>query len=401
MRKSKLICLVLIPMLIFPTIQEVYSTAETWNFQTITKHGTNPSLALDKEGNPHVSFNVGDLEYASWDGSKWDIETVDSNGYVGSLALDSKGNPHISYLLYDSHDFDSDTLNYTLMYASWTGSSWSIQVMEKYCVSPSLVLDSKDNPHLSYYNYESHDFKYASWDENKWNLQIVEQNDTNGYGGSLALDSNGTPHLCYFYGTSHQESNKFSLSFALRYAHWTGTKWDIQTIDSNPIPQDGASIAVDYLGHPHISYHGNDGLEYASGNGDNWNKQTIESYSGVQSTLILDSKGNPHIIYGGANLDYASWNGLGWDLQTIDQSNDIWGWAIALDSEGAPHICYSKPVHESDGIAYHNLIYASFGPAQPIISPTIPEYNIISTIAIITAILMIIFFIKKKKIFSV
>jgi hypothetical protein len=49
----------------------------------------------------------------------WNIQTVDSTGEVGlysSLALDSNGNPHISY--YNSRYGD-------LKYAKWTGSTFS------------------------------------------------------------------------------------------------------------------------------------------------------------------------------------------------------------------------------------------------------------------------------------
>ncbi len=58
--------------------------------------GMSSSLALDSAGNPRISYwdgSNGDLKFASWTGSSWSIQTVDSSGSVGSyssLALDSR-----------------------------------------------------------------------------------------------------------------------------------------------------------------------------------------------------------------------------------------------------------------------------------------------------------------------
>jgi hypothetical protein len=84
----------------------------SWQAETVDSDGTvglYPSLVLDAEGNPRMSYSYDttkDLKYARWDGAQWQVETVESEGYVGSyssLALDDAGNPHISYL-YKSED---------------------------------------------------------------------------------------------------------------------------------------------------------------------------------------------------------------------------------------------------------------------------------------------------------
>ena len=85
----------------------------------------------------------------------WNIETVDS-GYVGrfsSIALDSRDNPHISYY--------NGFLNRDLKYARWNGSVWSIEDVDPIGEHSSLVLDSSDNPHISYYDWAILDLKYA------------------------------------------------------------------------------------------------------------------------------------------------------------------------------------------------------------------------------------------------
>ncbi len=75
-----------------------------------TTRDQQPSLAFDTSGNPNISYynlQSGELEYASWDGSRWNVEAVDTSGdaYRGnSLAFDSGGHPAISY--YDATNGD-------------------------------------------------------------------------------------------------------------------------------------------------------------------------------------------------------------------------------------------------------------------------------------------------------
>ena len=46
-----------------------------------------------------------------------------------------------------------------------------------------------------------------------------------GGGASLALDAAGRPHISYFNYGDWPYSD-------LKYARWTGSAWDIQTVDS-------------------------------------------------------------------------------------------------------------------------------------------------------------------------
>jgi hypothetical protein len=95
-----------------------------WQMETVDSAGAvglYPSLVLDADGNPHISYSddtYKDLKYARWDGTEWQVETVESDGDVGSyssLALDNAGNPHISYL-YTSGG------QYQLKYTYWDGA---------------------------------------------------------------------------------------------------------------------------------------------------------------------------------------------------------------------------------------------------------------------------------------
>jgi hypothetical protein len=264
----------------------------------VDKDGDYSSLALDSNGNPHITYLANDvvnlvLRYASWSGSAWIIQTITNNAIEGSLALDSNDNPHISY---------NDK------YASWNSSDWTVQTIDQGGFHNSLALDSSDNPHICYcYNLGGAGvLNYVSWNGSTWNIQTVDKNVDIYNKCSLALDSAGNPHITYY-------DNAQSF---LKYASWTDSQWIVQTVDQTS--SGFSSLALDSSGNQHISYYyGIKGgfLNYASWNGSKWNIQTVdynkpfvtEKYPLTYTSLALDLAGNPHISYGGGGyLRYAS-----------------------------------------------------------------------------------------------
>jgi hypothetical protein len=394
MNKSarKAIVAISILMLLMPLSGALAQTTNpTWNKQIVDTYGIDPSLVLDSNGTPHVSYNGGDLRYASWNGKDWNIQIVDSGNWFSSLALDSVGNPHISYC-------SAVSSNQGLNYASWNGSAWHIQNVDpKGVISrSSLVLDSASNPHISY--LADTGLKYANWTGLTWNIQTIDQN---GKSSCLALDSNGNPHVSYY------DSN-------LKYASWNGSTWSIQTVDSNGITGSCNSLVMDSSDNPHISYDYYDRnpftshnstiyLKYVSWNGSGWNLQTADTFNapfwGI--SLVLDSSENPHIGYGDYEgtehfqnilIKYAEWNGSTWNTQTIDSERGG-GVSLALDSNQNPVMCYSG--FDSDG----QLRYAYYGvPSQtPATTQITAEYTYALIIGVGVAIVILAVLLLQRK----
>jgi hypothetical protein len=244
------------------------------------------------------------------------------------------------------------------MYANWNGATWDIQTVDDTPGSwpSSLVLDPSGNPHIS---YDNDGLKYASWTNSKWTIQAI---DTNAYSsGSLALDFQGKPHICY---VDYFSNGSDSYIVALKYASWTGTKWNTQTI-------------------------------YSADNMD------IRG-----SSLVLDAKNNPHITYcigaphhtgqtQSSSLKYTYWNSESWETQTIDHSGG--GSILALDSMGKPPVCYSYYYYYDLG-----LKYAYIGAPMETPTPTpnnheVPtEYIYAIVIGLIALILAVLLLLKKQ-----
>jgi len=149
----------------------------TWQKETVTAlanpgEGTTGelSLALDYNSNPHIAYsfkvNIGSssLRYIHKTGTTWQDQVVEYNsgihtGLDPSIALDVNGRPHISYR---NHLL-------SLKYAFLTESGWTIEfISDNVCsfgCDVSLALDNDDNPHISFYEYKlvyvPHKLRYA------------------------------------------------------------------------------------------------------------------------------------------------------------------------------------------------------------------------------------------------
>lgn len=184
---------------------------QSWTVETV---GTGPlpyefgnAIAIDSQDRPHIVWfddQGQDLKYALKDGGDWTISTVDSAGDVGrypSLALDQDDNPVVSYY---------QTLSETsgaIRLARWDGSGRNAQRIDQLDdVFPgffgarknsSVVVDPDGNPIVAYSDESV--VKLAAWNGSAWDIQTVATADGDDLGQqvSLALGPQGVLHLTF------------------------------------------------------------------------------------------------------------------------------------------------------------------------------------------------------------
>jgi hypothetical protein len=262
-----------------------------------------------------------------------------------SLTLDSSGRPHIAY--------GGDNL-----YHAWyDGSAWHSEVVDEDWEATvgfyaAIALDSADRPHISYYDSTNMDLRYARWTGSAWDVQTVDGDRRVGQFTSLALDENDYPHISYRNATSN----------TLEYARWTGSAWAIETVDSGfPFDTNMArhtSLALEATDPytPHISYCDIGRLKHAWRSSTTWMSETVESGSVCYYTsLALDGDGHPRIGYLRIDIGirYAWYNGTMWTVQTVDNAGSNGGHtSLALESTApyTPHISYYEDT--SDALMY-------------------------------------------------
>jgi hypothetical protein len=347
-----------------------------------------PSMVLDGSDQPHVSYFDGylayDLRYASRSSGSWHIETIDgSGGWHSSLALDETGRPHVSYFIngslqYAWHDgvnwqintittgdvttvgwgtalaLEAGTGHARVLYrstessirlAAWDGAIWQSETVafsSDTGLGTALVLDSSDNPHISYFG---EGLKYGWYDGTAWHLDAVDGGNKGG-STSVALDSLERAHISY------QDWSNGDL----KYARHTGSAWVMRTVDNAGYVGEYSSIELDSLDQPHISYFDRTKakLKYARQNGTAWHIVTVPTtgaaHAGMYSSLALDTTDRPHISFEtDGDLNYARYDGAVWQIETVDGQGvaGVLGRysSLALDSLGWPHISYYDAVN--------------------------------------------------------
>jgi hypothetical protein len=304
----------------------------TWTKEVVTQAGApnggsiavHTSLAVDSRGAPHVVFyddNAHSLKYAAKSRIGWLTEVVDPGPWGGvypSIAVGPFGDLHVSYHGRSSGGFE----NGFLIYATRQGGSWVRVVLdggqkdEDAGYNTSIAVDSLNQPHISYVAYPSigvhmtSALKYAFWPSGlgpaaPWTIQVL---DASGRvtDNSIALDSAGQPHIGY-----HDWQND-----SLKYVAYLNGSWTPSaTVDGTQpggtpvIVGRFASIAVDAMGRPHLSYYDitNHDLKYARLTGGVWSTEIVDAGGsvGAHADLALDAAGIPHIVYYDLTIPYA------------------------------------------------------------------------------------------------
>lgn len=316
--------------------------------------GSVPVIAVDEENNPHIIFyetENQDLKYASYDGDSWQSETVDSKGNIGDghdLAIDQDGNPHISY---------RDKTNGSVKYATKIGGSWKIETLDdpagkgESVECSSIAIDSNGNPHIAY-NIQSKSepyIEYAWWSGSSWHRGTT---GIEGHWPNLALDSNDDPHIVF------HDDMKSRVFYAARLPLG---KWRKREVDSSVSVENDPRIVVDSVGFPHIAYRGAGGscpIKYASWTGSSWDVQTVAEGEQPLDELdiALDADDKPYLVYGAPSKGtvLAILEDGGWVYKVVDATAHVC--AVAVDRLNRAHVAFTYGVGEGDGPADSEII---------------------------------------------
>lgn len=191
-------------------LQYMYKNGTQWYIENVTTKSSGGrwnSLALDSKGNPRISYYdiysgpvQGSLRYAErTDDGKWLITTVDGNmadpvnvGIWNSIAIDSDGNPHISY------NSNLGGGGGSLKYTYYDGTNWITSIISTLKSSCSkLILTKSNSPLIVYEDVTTGNFKYAYLDGTKWIINNIDTVDGVGQWISLTLNGTGIPYVCY------------------------------------------------------------------------------------------------------------------------------------------------------------------------------------------------------------
>ena len=228
---------------------------------------------------------------------------------------------------------------------------WEIQCVDcrhsfQYMTDRSLRCDSQGHPHIV---YGGDNLYHAYHDGYSWNIEIVDETPGVGWWASIALDDMDNPTISY--------SAKFDNDLLI--AHQIDGIWTFDTInDRFDLPAE-SSVAVDRERNIHVCYFNGIAISYAYFDGVEW---AIEVFDGTRSclpytSLCLDSNERPHLChFDDECLIYRHFDGTTWLVKWVDCGVLGVGCSLILDENDQPHISYQSGYY--DLIPDHLLKYA-------------------------------------------
>jgi hypothetical protein len=290
----------------------------------------------------------------------WKTKNLGGGGEYNSIALDSSGIPHISYL-----DNSSPT-DYALRHAFLNGRTWRTEVVDSGDVGwwSSTKVDPLGHVHIAYHaDHPTYSLKYAFFDGTGWSKTLVE---SGGYATSIAVDGNNRPHILHITGANE-----------LKYVRYDGNTWLSETVAQDALWFGATSLALTPTGAAYVTFSDSSlprRLYLATNVSGSWEVNYLAD--GRQSSLALDSLGNPHILFyseGTGELKYMRYNGSTWITESVSVLAD--SPSIALDRFDHAHMSFGASEGGPDILvySYHNgqdwfatLVKRNFGYATSI-----------------------------------
>jgi hypothetical protein len=284
--------------------------------------------------------------------SPWQTELVDSSGQArySSMKADDDGNLHLVYVIEDGNTFP---LRYAIR--DHRTKSWFVMTIAKLAGPCTLTLDSKQRPHIVYGDWAGGGLHHAYWDGSQWiSKPIPLPSELISYYNSIVLDAKDNPSISFYEYRGPKDSG---FKIRLRTVMYNGQYWELRTVDGEEGSGKFNAMAIDGQGRIHLAYAnvgaGNAGMRYAYWADGEWHTEVVEGmqetqghYVGYSTNIAVDKQGNPHLTYmdnSSAFVKYAVRNGGRWQIQAVDALVRT-GYpdrnSIIVDEQGRPYIGY-------------------------------------------------------------
>ncbi|MGE0481666.1 MAG: immunoglobulin domain-containing protein [Phycisphaerae bacterium] len=295
------------------------------------------------------------LRFAWNQGAGWQWVTVDRNGGSDtSMARGSDGDYRIIYAASPTG----------IGLATGSAAVWSISSVpvpgNQWPANLSMVLDSDNHPHLTYYNLElggDRALRYVYFDGAAWtpggaNGGVIGTGlwtPTIGFSNTqLALDAARVPHVAFA-----EPADAINAYGQMKYATLVGGPNGTWQIESLGVLGEDPSLAIGNDGAPRMVFNGDAGITYAVRSGGTWSFETIvPGQWGSSVTMALSDTDVPFVSFGmtvNEDMYFARRDAGAWTVTKIDGDGTSgphvilgrYGTSIDVDENGAPHISYS------------------------------------------------------------
>ena len=336
------------------TLEQIDATSGT---------GGGAAIALEENRYPHVVYRNktnGDIFYGNNPGTGWYLEQIATGGYEPGIAVDSNGDPHVSYYTDEGQ-----------MYAHRQDGQWTVTMIGSIQGSCSIATDSQNRAHITTFNALNAIIHYYGYLNDVY--QHVELTYGEGEFQELALDSQDHPHVVYaglkhkFWDGAAWQTESLPDSDTYLYCHFQIDSEDRLIAAATLYPTFTESYPViftnsgggwqtenfyitnerlgrhmdfirDLAGNLHFTYK-NDGpqnFEYAVKDNGVWSRDSfpVSRFTGHYPNIIFTEDEDPVLYYIGYNVSMSgSTPDLPQSFQVIrsQRKDDAWSTEVLFD----------------------------------------------------------------------